>query len=339
MRVWAVHIGQVWIQNFRSCRDVAVSLRPDVTVLVGENNSGKTTIIDAVRLLIDPLDGRKSRWPEKGDLTLGADEGAVAKLGARLDDIGVGQAGTYIEGLKPTYDLAAPRVATWAVAFTPPSDRQRRVKVDWMVGDARPTSGEPSVRILIRHVYLPPLRDALRGLGSNSGERIRLMLANLLGGTDEIAKFEARAAQSLAGLNDDDVIKTLTTTVTEPLLAITSGAQPQRAEARLSDPDLASLERAIHFHLDDSLSGTADIRASGLGYANILFIATVLAELQTAHENDLTVLLVEEPEAHLHPQLQTLLLRHLRKIASKSRATAEANGQDTEDSGETPGNI
>ena len=35
--------------------------------------------------------------------------------------------------------------------------------------------------------------------------------------------------------------------------------------------------------------------------ANLLFIATVILELENAQDAELTLFLVEEPEAHLHP--------------------------------------
>ncbi|WP_416238205.1 AAA family ATPase [Streptomyces mutabilis] len=48
------------VERFRSCERAQIPLRPEVTVLVGENNAGKSSVIDALRLLTDPLDGRRA---------------------------------------------------------------------------------------------------------------------------------------------------------------------------------------------------------------------------------------------------------------------------------------
>ena len=50
----------------------------------------------------------------------------------------------------------------------------------------------------------------------------------------------------------------------------------------------------------------------GLGFNNLLYMAVLLAALaDRPDEESLRILLVEEPEAHLHPQLQDLLMRFL----------------------------
>lgn len=56
---------QLNIQGFRGIRALQLHLRPSLTVFVGVNGSGKTTILDALALLLMELQGRISRGKKK----------------------------------------------------------------------------------------------------------------------------------------------------------------------------------------------------------------------------------------------------------------------------------
>jgi putative ATP-dependent endonuclease of OLD family len=64
----SIHLRTLTLRRFRSCDDITVHFQPDLTVLVGENNGGKSNVIDAIRLLTLPLNGRRERYPEDEDL-------------------------------------------------------------------------------------------------------------------------------------------------------------------------------------------------------------------------------------------------------------------------------
>ncbi len=50
-----MRLSSLRIERFRSCVDVTVKFQPSITLIVGENNTGKSNIIDGLRLATTPL--------------------------------------------------------------------------------------------------------------------------------------------------------------------------------------------------------------------------------------------------------------------------------------------
>ena len=66
-----MYLRTLELSNFRSCYDTAVQFRPTLTLLVGENNGGKSNVIEALRLATTPLSTRRTRFFETDDRSHG----------------------------------------------------------------------------------------------------------------------------------------------------------------------------------------------------------------------------------------------------------------------------
>ena len=301
-----MHLAQLMISNFRKLQKAELRFQPGLNVLVGANNVGKTAVIDALRALLAGHDEpyprldindvhRPHGGPPTGDITFqyifrGLDEDDEAD---------------FLPALK--IDAASKAEAHITIRYAE-ADKVGRLRAKRWCGDHEDVGLTADMMENLRGVYPPPLRDASQSLKPTRTSQLARLFQLL---SDDVGRNEINEALKKL----DEELKRhqpITKTHTAIKSRHDSMLGPQLAQLLdlgLSGSDFQRLASRLSLMVD-----AFEIEQNGLGFNNLIFMAVVLSELAKNPESSYRGLIVEEPEAHLHPQLQAVLLGYLETI-------------------------
>lgn len=297
-------ITKLSVRDFRGFRSLDLDLSPDVTALVGVNGAGKTSILDALALLLSCLvESIRSGKPEEiaprpGDVRLGASSARLS-LAAEIDGLAVAWS---IARTLPGHPSGAP--GSLAALEAPVAAAQTTI-----------VSGSPALPLV---VYFPTNRSALdipeRIRTPHEFDALSAYDGALEGGASNFRGFFEWFREEEDIYNEELVLFQAPTT--SPLSSVRRaieqtlpGAREVRIERR---PQRMTVElKGVRLDVAQLSDGERCLLALAGDLARRMALANPKAANPLLHP---AVVLIDEVELHLHPGLQREVLPRLRHV-------------------------
>ncbi len=348
-----MRISRVVIRNFRSFEHLDVPLAAVTTCVIGENNAGKTNFLHAIRLCIDAnlSSTYRSLAPNDVHSTVDIAYPSQVLIGLEITDF----SGKINEEALVGGWQHQRGVARLIYRYRP----KLSVREDLETGEITPGDltaedyhweisggGEPArdladiewnedVGTSIRFgdlqsflvVFLPALRDVESDLRQYRGSPLARLIEAMEIDDDE----RERLLDALRTANEEiasaETIGAIASAIDASLKTVTGPAFSMDVGLGLAEPSFQAIIRALRILLSNAAMMDFDPSSNGLGLNNILYVSILIEYFRKRIEQAKSagqIILFEEPEAHLHPQLQLTLFKALSALPFQSILTTHS---------------
>ncbi|WP_329762805.1 ATP-dependent nuclease [Stenotrophomonas geniculata] len=308
-----MYLRTLRIQGFRRFDDLSLNFKDGLNVIVGPNNAGKTAVVDALRVLLAASDEGNLRFTEL-DLheRLGGLPSATATFTFVFSGLSEQNEADFSNALIAIKGADGKTIekydAQFSVQYTQ-GEPGARLRLRRWVGLHEENGMTTEMLEELRAIYLQPLRDPEQGLKPGRMSQISKLIQNMM--PDKVARKELvdKLATIDKELAKNEPISTTNAAISTKHESMLGTVMAQALKLDMTTSDFNRFAARVGMAI-----GGRDVEQNGLGFNNLIYMAVVLSELAFNKTASYCGLLVEEPEAHLHPQLQAVLLDYLRTV-------------------------